>query len=110
VTKGRVPTGGTPYVVESGESLASIAKDHGLDAWDLIDFNFETKRTPECVNWYLHNYLRCTKVTADGYNYSFSGGEVIHLPPAKPKPTPTPKPPADPLTTIYEIGDEKGDR
>ena len=85
VPRGYVPPNGTPYTVkkENGkvESFASIAQARGLDPWVLIDFNFKTNKTPTYVNWYLYHHKGCRRVTADGKNYMFSGGETIYLPP-----------------------------
>lgn len=51
------------------------------DPWELIEFNFRT-RNPREVNWYLENYVGCTK-SNDGKNYSFDDSDYpgfIYLP------------------------------
>ena len=68
-----------PYVVQRNDSFESIARQNRIDPWTLIAFNFRTTR-PDEVNWYLANYLHCTRQTHDGKNYVFSGGETIYLP------------------------------
>ncbi len=69
------------------ESLASIAKQYGVPADKLIEFNFPGsvkagRVNPDIVNWYLYNHLRtrCRDVTKDGHNYMFKGGEKIAIP------------------------------
>jgi hypothetical protein len=59
------PVGGT-----RGESLASIAKRHGMTAADLLIYNFRT-RHPEEVNWYLGNYVGCKKPQSQRTYYTF---------------------------------------
>jgi hypothetical protein len=56
---------GIPHPVKTGESWVSIAKVHGIDPWDLIDFNFpgmkqikqiDFRRATRHVNSYLREY------------------------------------------------------
>jgi hypothetical protein len=63
--------------------LQSIAAGAGIGAWLLIEFNFLTSDPAE-VNWYLKNYLKCAKETADHRNFVFSGGESIYIPDFEP--------------------------
>jgi len=111
-----VPPAGIRHPVTAGESWVALAQRHGIDSWDLIDFNFpgtrQTKQTDfqlatRHVNWYLREYVGCT--VDDGQNLSFSSGltrgrgvwkgGVIYLPPrGAPTPTParpTPSPPPE---------------
>jgi hypothetical protein len=75
-----VPTGSKPYTAQKGDSWVTIAKANGnLDPLWLIQYNFETRNADE-VNWYLAHSKGCKKTTADGRNFVFSGGEVVHVP------------------------------
>ena len=74
-----IDKGRGPYVVKPNESFESIGKKEGVNPWTLISFNFHTTR-PDEVNWYLTNFLNCTRETLDRKNYIFSGGETIYLP------------------------------
>jgi hypothetical protein len=116
IPKGTQPPLSKGHRVKDGENWNSVAKDAGMDVWNLIEFNFKT-RDPAEVNWYLRNNVGCVLHTADGKNYRFSSAAtpgVIYLPsvpkPVGPKPTPVgPKPtPAkdDEIQTLStEIGD-----
>ncbi len=78
-----VPTGGTAYRVKDGDSWGTVAQKHGIDTWDLIAFNFQT-RVPAEVNWYLRENVGCNKPTRDGKNWMFSSSAspgLIYLPP-----------------------------
>lgn len=72
-----------PYRVRDGDNWWTLQKSFGLrDPWDLIRYNFETENPAE-VNWYLREYVGCTKVTADGKNYCFSSSAtpgLLYLP------------------------------
>lgn len=60
------------YRVRDGDNWWTLQKLFGLrDAWSLIRYNFATSDPAE-VNWYLREYLGCTKTTPDGKNYCFS--------------------------------------
>jgi hypothetical protein len=52
------------------EGWVSIAKDHALEAADLVNYNFHT-RTSKVINWYLAHYVGCTVLTPDRQNYTF---------------------------------------
>ena len=68
--------------VRAGETLASIAEEHGITWRELALFNFHTA-VPREVNRYLHEYVGCTRRTKDGKNYVFSDHDVpgiIHIP------------------------------
>jgi hypothetical protein len=62
-------------------TLASAA---GLAPWDLIRYNYpnlptDLKEAAREVNWYLQEYVGCTRLTPDSRNYVFAGanpGEV----------------------------------
>ncbi|MGH7496144.1 MAG: flavin monoamine oxidase family protein [bacterium] len=111
-----VPPAGKRIPVTTGQSWVSIAKTLGIDAWDLIDFNFPGMKLlwqekPELasrqVNWYLSEYVGCQIPTADKQNWAFTSGLTkgkglwkgghIFLPPPKPSPS-APAPP--PCATI----------
>jgi hypothetical protein len=83
------PRGGLPCPVENRSTWISIAEHYrvrpcnchyaagicpgrGTRAWGLIYYNFRTC-VPEEVNWYLHEFVGCTK-SDDGYNYKFTTG------------------------------------
>jgi hypothetical protein len=81
VSETYVPPMGTPHRVQTGESWVSLAKGVGIDAWDLIDFNFPaTKRVKASnhqlatryVNWYLREYVGCESSDDGGNNYAFT--------------------------------------
>lgn len=112
--------GGTRHPVKTGESWDSIAQGHGIDAWDLIDFNFPgTKQTKPAdfqrasrhVNWYLSKYVGCQTPSADGQNWSFTSGltngkgvwkgGVIYIPPGRSAGQPARWTPP-PLNGVYE--------
>lgn len=83
------PPGGKSHKVKTGENWTSIAKDHGIDTWDLIEFNFpavigvapfDTKCRQ--VNWSLREHVGCTR-SNDGDNYSFDSSDspgLIYIP------------------------------
>ena len=77
------PEGGIPYRVKDADNWWSVARKVGVDVWDLIDYNFET-RNPAEVNWYLRRNVGCKTTTFDGKNYKFQGASpgIIYLPPA----------------------------
>ena len=111
IPKGTQPPHSKGHRVKDGENWYSVAENAGMDVWDLIEFNFNT-RDPAEVNWYLRNNVGCVLHTADRKNYRFSSAAapgIIYLP-AAPKPRPVgPKPaPAkdDEISTLStEIGD-----
>jgi hypothetical protein len=83
VAKGFVPSNFTPYKVKDGDSLASIAKKHNVEVWELIYENFRT-RDPAETNWYLKNYVGSTKQTIDHANLIFTSNDspgIIYVPP-----------------------------
>jgi hypothetical protein len=103
--QGRVPEA-YPVINDPNESFWSIASKTGVAATDLVRYNFLTNK-PEEINWYLKNYVGCTKATGDGKNYMFKEATyqpaankgVIFIPraaasvkPADPVPTPVPVP------------------
>lgn len=76
------PAGGDAYQVKDGDSWITVAQSLGMDPWDLIQFNFQT-RDPDEVNWYLHRNVGCTRISPDGFNYQFSSHDrpgTIFLP------------------------------
>ncbi|WP_372894707.1 LysM peptidoglycan-binding domain-containing protein [Stieleria sp.] len=84
-----------PYQVgqKEGETFASIAKDHGLDAKELIRFNFGTLKSAE-INWYLVNYVQCPRPSRGQKYVHFRGATydaakksgMIFLPTGAPQP------------------------
>jgi hypothetical protein len=83
VAKGFVPSAFTPYKVNDGDSLASIAKKHNMEVWELIYENFRT-RDPAETNWYLKNYVGSKKQTTNHANLIFTSNDnpgIIYVPP-----------------------------
>ena len=72
-SEGHVPEHSIPRRVHDNESWETLAKEYGIDAKKIIEFNFKTS-DPRQVNWYLGNpdYVGCTKLTRDGNNWMFS--------------------------------------
>ena len=95
------PRDGVAYRVQDGDSWVSLAREWGLAPWSLINYNFRTC-DPKEVNWYLQEYVGCTKPTADRKNWCFSSAAqpgVIYRPakqaPLPPAPMPMPLPPME---------------
>lgn len=71
------PAGGERYRVNDDDSWVTLARKKGMSPWELIRYNYpglpsnEQRAAPE-VNWYLQEYVGCTKLTADRKNYCFS--------------------------------------
>ena len=93
-----------PVGQSSTQSFYTIAADHGLDPKDLVYYNFLT-RDPKEINWYLQEYVGCTKTTRDGWNYTFEGAtndparfKSMIFAPSKSKPAPVPAVNVDPKT------------
>jgi hypothetical protein len=92
VPKSFVPPGGRPHKVTDKDSWASLANSLFMKPWDLIRYNYpglpvDEQMAAREVNWYLEQYVGCTKST-DHRNYAFSSDAnpgQIWLPPA-PKP------------------------
>lgn len=57
--------------VATGETLASVAEDHGTTWQELARFNFGTT-DPKQINRALRNQVGCRRRSADGANYLFS--------------------------------------
>jgi len=103
VGKSYVPAGGVQYPVKTGDSWATLAQPIKMSPWDLIRYNYpglpaDVQAASREVNWYLQEYVGCTKVTSNGRNYEFSTGDApgkiwlpggaIPLPPPAPTPSP----------------------
>jgi hypothetical protein len=101
VPESYVPPRGVRIPVGKNDTWMKIANTIGIDAWDLIDFNFPgTKRAMQNnrergmrqVNWYLREYVGC-RTTIDGDNWAFEMGLTqgkggwkgghIYIPPSK---------------------------
>jgi len=74
------PDNSKEYVVKHGETWITIARDYGMDPWDLIHLNFpmvdldpKISHQERCmqVNWCLRVYVGCTTPSWDGLNYMF---------------------------------------
>lgn len=77
VDKAFTPAGGISYKVKDGDSWVSLAASKGVDPWALIRFNYpnlpaSNREAALEVNWYLQEYVGCTRLTADHKNYCFS--------------------------------------
>jgi hypothetical protein len=77
-----------PHKVSGAQDWAMVANAWGVgDVMDLISWNFGTKTnrdpTPRQVNWYLHHYVGCWRVTADGKNFRFIEADPgwVYIPP-----------------------------
>lgn len=88
VPRHRVPpvassTHSTRHRVRDGESWYTLADRYGVPVRDIISFNFATLVSAE-VNWYLHHYVGCKRITPDGNNWMFSDAAkpgFIQIPP-----------------------------
>jgi hypothetical protein len=98
VGKSYVPPGGVQHPVKTGDSWVTLAQPIKMSPWDLIRYNYpglpaDVQAAAKEVNWYLQQYVGCTKVTSDGRNYEFSTGDTpgkIWIPRGTvPVPTPT---------------------
>jgi hypothetical protein len=101
------PKGGREYTVLDTDDWWKIAAREHIDAWALIEFNFQT-HVPEEVNWYLQELVGCRHSKDRGRNYAFLGADPkrgkIYLPPVPPPPRPTPIPWPDQLKKLqYEV-------
>jgi hypothetical protein len=68
--------------VKTGESLQTLAEQHGLTWQELARFNFGTDDPTE-VNRRLAQYVGCTKRSADAKSYVFDDSDkpgLIHIP------------------------------
>jgi hypothetical protein len=80
--RSRIPPDFRPYKVQDGDGWKKIAKLHGMEVWELIFENFQTRNVEE-INWYLHHYVGCKKQTHDGKNWMFSASAdpgIIYVP------------------------------
>lgn len=85
VPRSYVPPDSKEYKVKDGDTWESIARANGKDAWDLIYANFRTHDAAE-VNWYLRQYVGCTRHTVDRNNWIFTSSTnpgIIHIPTRK---------------------------
>jgi hypothetical protein len=83
VPRGMVVPNSVPHRVQDGESWETLAERYGVSADQIIYANFLTL-VPEEVNWYLRQYVGCTKPTRDGRNWMFSSKAkpgIIQIPP-----------------------------
>lgn len=70
------------YKVRTKDSIESIAKRAGMKWEVLAEFNYGT-RVPDEINWYLREYVGCTKETGDHNNYVFDSADdpgIVHIP------------------------------
>jgi len=61
-----------PVGKERGESFFTIAKKTGVNAQDLVFYNFRTKN-PKEINWYLKNYVGSPDPGPGQQYYGFAG-------------------------------------
>ena len=81
VGKGYAPAGGIQYAVKTGDTWVMLAQRVKMNPWDLIHYNYpglptDLQGAAKEVNWYLREYVGCTKVTTNGRNYEFSTGDT----------------------------------
>ena len=97
------PKGGREYPVLDTDDWWKIAAREHIDAWALIEFNFQT-HVPEEVNWYLRELVGCRHSRDGGRNYAFIGADPklrkIYLPAVPPPPPPAPIPWPDKLKKL----------
>lgn len=69
-----------PYLVglNKGENFSTIAKKNGVDASDLVYYNFQTK-DPKEINWYLANFVGCPAPKTGEKYYGFYGAPYNQL-------------------------------
>ena len=101
------PQGGREYPVLDTDDWWKIAAREHMDAWALIQFNFQT-HVPEEVNWYLRELVGCRHSIDGGRNYAFKGADPklrkIYLPAVPPPPPPAPIPWPEKLKKLqYEV-------
>lgn len=65
---------GSVITIGGGENWWNLAEGHNVRPWEIIEANFETS-VPEEVNWYLREYVGCTKLGPRGRNYRFEGAK-----------------------------------
>ncbi len=90
------PVNGELHPVSATDSWITLAARSGMTPWQLIRYNYP--KLPEAdlqlaakeVNWYLKNYVGCTR-SDDGRNYAFSAGLKVWIP-RRAAPTPAPVP------------------
>jgi hypothetical protein len=95
------PEGWFKFKVRYGDNWWNVAhKDGWADPWDLIEYNFGTRKAKE-VNWYLRNFVGCTELCPKGQNFVFSDnlnpGYIHTVHPLRPFPPSGPFNPPDPI-------------
>lgn len=68
--------------VQTGETLDSIARQHGYSWRELAEFNWGTS-DPDAVNRHLRDDVGCTQKTLDGFNYRFTSEDepgLVYIP------------------------------
>ena len=78
-----VPSGGTPYKVQTDDDLGSVARANGITEKDLVIYNFNTVNSAE-INWYLRHHVGCIAATHDRKNWMFTSHAkpgIIYIPP-----------------------------
>src|SRR5690606_19675467 len=71
------PASGQKYKVTDRDSWISLAREKGMQPWELIRYNYpglpvNQQQAATEVNWYLQEYVGCKKLTVDRKNYCFS--------------------------------------
>lgn len=83
--RGYVPPNAKQETVSAADTWITVAARVGMMPWQLIQFNYpglpvaDLQLAAREVNWYLQNYLGCTRST-DGRNYAFSAGMKVWVP------------------------------
>jgi hypothetical protein len=71
------PASDQMHQVKDSDSRVTLAREKRMSPWEFIRYNYpglpsnDHQAAPE-VNWYLQDYVGCTKLTADSKNYCFS--------------------------------------
>lgn len=92
VARAYTPANGQKYKVKDGDSWVSLASSRGISPLDLVRFNYpglpaDVQFAASEVNWYLQEYVGCTRLTPNQRNYAFSSSATpgeIWLPNAAP--------------------------
>ncbi|MBA3447142.1 MAG: hypothetical protein H0T56_05985 [Pseudaminobacter sp.] len=91
-----VPASGRKHKLQDTDNWGLLATSVGMTPWDLVRYNFpllptDLQQAAREVNWYLQEYIGCSRLTPNNRNYRFSSsaGEIwLPVRPAAVPPTP----------------------
>ncbi len=75
------PKGGIRRPVKRGEMWQDVAHSSQTTVTAPLQFNFGTTNSRE-INWYLENYVKCTRTTDNRKNYVFDNDLFVYVKPA----------------------------